>query len=114
MKLSGGFRAAFLAWVRQPTTIHGIAVLVGVAAAGLVNLANGNMTQAAVVGAVYYAIVHLVINDATASVLDVKAPSDLGAAPPAEFQAVAGVVTGAVDTALAGFHGAAPPSGSKQ
>ncbi len=60
-------------WFRQPTTIHGLAV-VGAAFAGAVqHYFTGDMTLAAGAGAIVYAAVHLATDDHTAHAVETLA-----------------------------------------
>jgi hypothetical protein len=53
-------------WVRQPTTIHGLAVLCGTIVAGAEQYFTGNMSLSAGAGVIAYAGVHLFVDDNTA------------------------------------------------
>ena len=57
---------SFLAWLRQPTTIHALGVVAAAVGGSLSQVATGNPTIDAIVGLVAYVLVHLGINDHTA------------------------------------------------
>jgi hypothetical protein len=63
VSLPGRLWAGFLGWLRQPTTIHGIGALLGVAAGLLAHVLTGDMTRTAAIAALFYAAPHLLIND---------------------------------------------------
>ncbi len=59
-------------WLTQPTTIQGLGLIVGAAAAALAHFAGGNTSVAAICGVVAAALPHLGINDNTASVKPIE------------------------------------------
>jgi hypothetical protein len=72
------------AWIRQPTTIHGIGVVAAGIGYALTHLATGNPTYDTVIAVAAYALVHLGIDDHSAVQQAVTATTlDLlnGAAP---------------------------------
>lgn len=68
-------------WLRQPSTIHGLGVLAAAAGAALAHVTTGNPTVDAAVAAGAYVLVHLGVNDnsATAQALD-KLATDIATA----------------------------------
>lgn len=67
MKLLAPLQAAFVDWLRQPTTIHGIGALAALSAGEAVRVLTGDDSIAAAAGVVAYSAPHLLINDNTAS-----------------------------------------------
>jgi hypothetical protein len=53
----------FFTWLRQPTTIHGIGVIVGGTVAGLAHVYADNTIITAIAGILGYALPNLGIND---------------------------------------------------
>ena len=56
-------------WARQPTTIHGLGVVVAAAAAAVAHVFSGNPEIVAVAGGVGYVLTQFGINDNSASVV---------------------------------------------
>lgn len=50
-------------WIRQPSTLHGLAVIAGAAGGALAHVATGNTTIDAIVGIGAYVLVHLGVDD---------------------------------------------------
>ncbi|HEY4173601.1 MAG TPA: hypothetical protein VGM42_11290 [Rhodopila sp.] len=72
------------AWIRQPSTLHGIGVMAAGVGAALAQVATGNPKVDAVVAVVGYVLVHLGINDNSSLQTSVTAFTDdllHGAAP---------------------------------
>ena len=72
------------AWIRQPTTIHGVGVVAAGIGYALAHLATGNPTYDTIIAVAAYALVHLGIDDHSAVQQAVTATTlDLlnGAAP---------------------------------
>lgn len=57
----------FNSWIRQPTTIHGLAVLAAGAGAALAHVATGNHTVDAAIAVIAYVAVHLGVDDHSAA-----------------------------------------------
>jgi hypothetical protein len=56
----------FNTWIRQPTTIHGLAVCLGSLAATISHLSSGNPALDSLVAAIGYALMHVVVDDNSA------------------------------------------------
>ena len=54
------------AWIRQPSTIHGLGVIAAGIGYALTHLATGNPTYDTLIAAAAYALVHLGIDDHSA------------------------------------------------
>lgn len=54
------------AWIRQPTTIHGLGVVAAGIGYALTHLATGNPTYDTIIAVAAYALVHLGIDDHSA------------------------------------------------
>jgi hypothetical protein len=65
-------------WLRQPTTITGIAAVLATAVGGVAQVLTGDATVTAVAGGLIYGAVHLVINDNTVAT-DVAQLAETGA-----------------------------------
>lgn len=62
----------FLAWIRQPSTIDGIGLLVGGVIAGIVHLYYNNVEATVIVGVIANILVKFGINDNSSDLLVVE------------------------------------------
>ena len=97
----------FWSWFRQPSTITGVATVLGGITGTVAQMAGGSTNAAVAAGGAVFAATHLIVNDNTATQLSQIAVTAVGAATggvPALIQAAPTLITEVFDL-LRDMHG---------